>query len=189
MFINNQDDLTLISSGTERDKNTLLTKYNKLIYGFYFKKLKNPDLAKELSQEALIKISNKINQYNTDYSFNRWVHIIISNHLIDYYRQCKTQKKQIETSFFDSSLPEIQDKKFSDTNSILDNLHYKELIQSIHEKAKSILHESEYKVYQLKFIEDYEYNDIELKLDISKKKLLSIISSIRKKIRNNVKLN
>ncbi len=187
MYINNQDDLTLIASGTDRDKNKLLTKYDKLIYGFYLKKLRDPELAKDLVQEVLIKINNKLEQYNPEFPFNKWIFTITSNHLVDYHRQGRRLTNTVERSFLDSSAPQIHERY--STNSSIDSLHYKELLVRVHNKAREVLNELQYKVYELKFIEDNTYNEIEDKLNLNKKQLQTLIYNIRKKIKNSININ
>ncbi len=187
MKINNLDDLLLIKSGCDRDKNKLFEKYNKLIYGFFFKKTKDIDIAQDLTQDMLMKLNDKLKEYNEVYPFNVWVYKMINNHLNDYYRFNNTKKRRVEQAFLDVNEPDIKEVSGTSINYVLDELDNKNMLDIINSKAKYILNDMEYYIYDLKFIKDYSYNELEETLKIDRKKILYIVSTIRKKFRNNLR--
>jgi RNA polymerase sigma factor (sigma-70 family) len=94
------DDLSLVheaqeGSGTALEK--LLKIHQDFIYNVALKLVRNADDAADLSQEAIIKIITKLNQFKGKSSFRTWVYKIIVNHFI----KSKKRKSEIEINSFD----------------------------------------------------------------------------------------
>jgi RNA polymerase sigma factor (sigma-70 family) len=187
MKVNNSDDLVLIRSGNDRDKNKLFEKYNKLIYGFFLKKTKDIDIAQDLTQDMLMKLNDKLKEYNEVYPFNVWVYKMINNHLCDYYRLNNSKRRKLERTFLDINAPKNHDISGTSINFVLDELDNKNMLDIINSKAKYILNDTEYNVYDLKFVKDYTYNELEEVLNIDRKKIIYVVSTIRKKFRNHLR--
>lgn len=183
MFIKNSDDLKLLNSGTERDKNELFKKYHKIIYGNYFKELKDPESAKDLTQEALIKIFNNLHKYNQEYPFNRWVYVVTNNFLKDFYRFNKTINAKIESKLLDSNEPFIQELKFSSKDKIENELNNKNLILHLNKNIKNILNKDEIKVYELVFLKEYTYEEVSKLYNLQKGRISQICKKIKDKIK------
>jgi RNA polymerase sigma factor (sigma-70 family) len=94
------DDLSLVSEAQEGSR-TALEKLLKIHQGFIYnvalKLVRNADDAADLSQEAIIKIITKLNQFKGKSSFRTWVYKIVVNHFI----KSKKRKSEIEINSFD----------------------------------------------------------------------------------------
>lgn len=93
-------DLLLIEralgNGDQRAYSELMSKYRDPIYFMLYEKVKDADLAKELTIEALGKAFNKLRLYTPNYAFSTWLFTIARNNAIDYLR-----KKKVNTTSID----------------------------------------------------------------------------------------
>ena len=77
--------------GHSRSFDMLIDKYRVMIYDILKKKVKDADLAEDLTQEVVIKIFDKLSgdQYKEDNNFKGWAARVTNNHCIDYFRKVK----------------------------------------------------------------------------------------------------
>lgn len=95
-----QDDLKLVREAQEGSKNALeklVQLHQGFIYNIALRLVRNPDDAADLSQEAIIKIITKLNQFKGKSSFRTWLYKIIINHFI----KSKKRKSEIAISSFE----------------------------------------------------------------------------------------
>lgn len=84
------DDQALIKKILDGDKSSfeeLMKKYNKKIFGFIFRMVRDEEVAIELTQDFFIKIFNVLAKYNFEYKFSTWAYRICYNLVIDYVRK------------------------------------------------------------------------------------------------------
>lgn len=96
------DDQVLIRKILEGKKSSfeeLMKKYNKKIFGFIYRMVREEEVAIELTQDFFIKIYNVLNKYNYEYKFSTWAYRICYNLVIDYVR-----KNQANVDSLDSNL-------------------------------------------------------------------------------------
>lgn len=67
----------------------LIINYEKLIYNVCYRIMTNPDDARDVSQEVLIKIYKNISKCNDIKTFKSWIYTIINNTCIDEIRKRK----------------------------------------------------------------------------------------------------
>ncbi|MEN8154678.1 MAG: sigma-70 family RNA polymerase sigma factor [Acidobacteriota bacterium] len=94
------EDQLLIKKITRGDKSSfekLMKRYNRKIYNFIFRMIRNEDISVELTQDFFIKIYTVINKYNFQYKFSTWAYRICYNLVIDYIR-----KNQVQIDSMDS---------------------------------------------------------------------------------------
>lgn len=87
------DDQVLIKKILEGQKSSfeeLMKKYNKKIFGFIFRMVRDEEIAIELTQDFFIKIFNVLAKYNFEYKFSTWAYRICYNLVIDYVRKNQT---------------------------------------------------------------------------------------------------
>lgn len=62
-----------------------------MIYSILMTKVKDPDLADDLTQEVVIKIYDKLsaNAYKENNNFKGWMIRVVHNHCTDYFRKVK----------------------------------------------------------------------------------------------------
>lgn len=84
-------------SGENRAFDILIDRYRANIYAIIMKKVKDHDLADDLTQEVVIKIFDKISdgKYEDDNNFMGWASRVTSNHCLDYFRKVKRSVKII----------------------------------------------------------------------------------------------
>ena len=95
-----QDDIALVREAQEGSKNALeklIKLHQGFIYNFALRLVRNPDDAADLSQEAIIKLITKLNQFKGKSSFRTWLYKIIINHFI----KSKKRKSEIAISSFE----------------------------------------------------------------------------------------
>jgi RNA polymerase sigma-70 factor (ECF subfamily) len=87
------DDQVLIKKILEGKKSSfeeLMKKYNKKIFGFIFRMVRDEEIAIELTQDFFIKIFKVLAKYNFEYKFSTWAYRICYNLVIDYVRKNQT---------------------------------------------------------------------------------------------------
>ncbi len=84
------DDQVLIKKILEGKRSSfeeLMKKYNKKIFGFIYRMVRDEEVAIELTQDFFIKIYNVLAKYNFEYKFSTWAYRICYNLVIDYVRK------------------------------------------------------------------------------------------------------
>jgi len=86
-----------IVKGDKRSFEKLMRKYDKRIYGFIYRMIRNEESSIELTQEFFIKMYTIIHKYNFQYKFSTWAYRICYNLVIDYIRKNKVQIDSLDT--------------------------------------------------------------------------------------------
>ena len=84
------DDQVLIEKildGSKLSFEELMKKYNKKIYNFVIRMVRNDEVAIELTQDFFIKIFSVLHKYNFQYKFSTWAYRICYNLVIDHIRK------------------------------------------------------------------------------------------------------
>jgi RNA polymerase sigma-70 factor (ECF subfamily) len=85
-----QEDLLLIERckrGDETAYALLVRKYQNSVYNLCRKMVRNPEEARDLSQEAFVKTFATLERYNPVYAFSSWLYKITANLCIDHIRK------------------------------------------------------------------------------------------------------
>lgn len=126
------EDQLLIKKIVRGDKSSfekLMKRYNRKIYNFILRMVRNEDSSIELTQDFFIKIYTVIDKYNFEYKFSTWAYRICYNLVIDYIR-----KNQVQIDSLDSK--NIPQKQMLDHAGISEKDGYKNLEQ---EEIKNIV--------------------------------------------------
>jgi len=75
----------------------LVRTHQEFIYNVALKLIRNPDEAADLSQEAMIKMITKLNQFKGRSNFRTWLYKIVINHFI----KSKNRKSELEVGSFE----------------------------------------------------------------------------------------
>lgn len=108
------DDQVLIKKildGNRSSFEELMKKYNKKIYNFVIRMVRNDEVAIELTQDFFIKIFSVLHKYNFQYKFSTWAYRICYNLVIDHIRKNQayvdslngdniSQKRLVESKIF-----------------------------------------------------------------------------------------
>lgn len=84
------DDQLLIKKilkGKKSSFEELMKKYNKRIFGFIYRMVRDEETAVELTQDFFIKIYKVMPKYNFEYKFSTWAYRICYNLVIDHVRK------------------------------------------------------------------------------------------------------
>lgn len=84
------DDQLLIKKilkGKKSSFEELMKKYNKRIFGYIYRMVRDEETAVELTQDFFIKIYKVMAKYNFEYKFSTWAYRICYNLVIDHVRK------------------------------------------------------------------------------------------------------
>lgn len=85
-----------ILQGDQASFEELMKKYNKKIFGFIYRMVRDDEVAVELTQDFFIKIYKVMAKYNFEYKFSTWAYRICYNLVIDYVRKNQTQVDSLD---------------------------------------------------------------------------------------------
>ena len=88
--------ITKILEGNQSSFEELMKKYNKKIFGFIFRMVRDEEVAIELTQDFFIKIYSVLAKYNFEYKFSTWAYRICYNLVIDYVRKNQAQVDSLD---------------------------------------------------------------------------------------------
>lgn len=94
-----QEDLLLIErckKGDQAAYTQLLRKYQNSVYNLCRKMVRNPEEARDLSQEAFVKTFATLDRYNPVYAFSSWLYKITANLCIDHIRKQRMKLLSID---------------------------------------------------------------------------------------------
>lgn len=74
-----------------------MKKYNKKIYGFVFRMVRDEEVAVELTQDFFIKIYRVMGKYNFEHKFSTWAYRICYNLVIDHVRRNQTPVDSLDS--------------------------------------------------------------------------------------------
>jgi RNA polymerase sigma-70 factor (ECF subfamily) len=150
--------------GDESAYKKLMQKYERPLYFFVQKMIKNRDIIPDLLQEIFMKAFNNLSTYNTNYAFSTWLYRIATNHSIDYLRKKKLQTFSIDqpVSTKDGEMQiELPDNSFEADQEVIQKQRKKiveEAIENLPEKYKAVI--------QMRHMEEKSYQEIAEILDL-----------------------
>ena len=82
--------------GDRRAFEELMRKYERRIYGFVVRMVRNEETAVDLTQDFFIKIFTVLDKYNFEYKFSTWAYRICYNLVIDHIRKHQAQVDSLD---------------------------------------------------------------------------------------------
>jgi len=160
----------------------LISKYQVYAYNIAFRMMKNPEDAKDASQEAFIKVFKNIKKFNSNSSFSTWLYRIVIN-------TCKDElRKKTENVSLDEKNEEFE--IVSDNND-----EYNPVISYERKYVKNTINEAIKKlpinnrsVLILRDIQGYSYEEIASIENVSIGTVKSRINRARKSLRDILKM-
>jgi RNA polymerase sigma-70 factor (ECF subfamily) len=108
--------------------------------------------AKDILQEAFIKIWRNLNEYDTDLKLSSWIYRIVHNETISYWRKSKSHDKD-QTLSLDDEFIEYEDPGQVENDSNPDpNEKIEKVLDSLPLKYREVL--------TLKFLEKMSYGEV-----------------------------
>jgi RNA polymerase sigma-70 factor (ECF subfamily) len=157
------DDRTLAKMVTEGDSiafDTLFARHSDAIYAMLLKFTGNSDDVDDLIQEAFMKAYLKIGLYDPKYDFGAWIYTIARNTFVDFSRSRKSNALNPQ-----NLSPEIDNTAQSSSPTPEDYIINAQQRAQI-ERYISMLPEDYRQLFELRFLDEYSYEEIAEKLDM-----------------------
>lgn len=155
------------------------------IYGMILSKIyPDKETAEELTDNVLLKISQNLANFNSEFSsFDTWLFNITKNEIIDYFRS-KRCKKKMQTNNVSDYVNSDGDEYFQ-FESILESdseINESELFKKVNNILNGTKNIVQKKVCILRFFDDMDYKDIANELNIPINTVKIHISRMRTKL-------
>lgn len=151
-------------AGNENVYKLIVNKYEKALYFFIIKMIRDREIIPDLIQEIFTKAFSNLESYNSQFAFSTWLYRIATNHTIDYLRKKKLQTLSIDepVSTKDGDMQmELPDTSFEADKSVIQQQRKK-----IIDKAIEELPEKYRMVIQMRHMEEKSYQEISDILDL-----------------------
>jgi RNA polymerase sigma-70 factor, ECF subfamily len=171
----NQELFKLIEQSLQNDQTAfrkIVETYQSMIFTLSFRLTGNEEEAKDVVQEAFIKVWLHLASYNQQQKFSTWLYRIATNICID-----KLKKHHLLTTNYDDTLAKFI--KTDDTEEILSNKELAEVILTLTNE----LSPKQRIVFTLRYLEDIEINEIVRITGMSADKIKSNLYVARQTIR------
>lgn len=176
---NEQDQqiLNKIAKGDSKSFESLLLKYQDLVYGYCMKMLKDKQKAEDCTQETWMKVIRNANQYKPTGSVKSWIMSISRNLVIDEFR---SQKKWTD-------LDDAEWNSIEDTQEDIESLFQSNQKNDQFKQAFSELPENQRVVLTMVLVEELSQSEVAVKLNTSvgavKASLFRARETLKKKVR------
>ena len=143
----------LASEGDDRAFEYLFMRYNEAIKHLFEQRLGNNDTSDDLLQETFIKVYLHLADYSESYTFGQWIYTIARNTLVDHLRR-RTNDLSIDDRF---RAPQATTP--SPEESVIMNQsrnHFYSAVEELSEEYRQII--------EMRFLEEYSYEEIAEKL-------------------------
>ena len=160
---NIHDDSTLVKMVIEGDStafDTLFARHSDAIHAMLLKYSGNSDDVNDLMQEAFMKAYLKIGLYNPKYDFGAWIYTIARNTFVDFSRTRKSNALNPQ-----NLSPEIDNTTQASAPTPEDYIINAQQRAQI-ERYISMLPEDYRQLFELRFLDEYSYEEIAEKLDM-----------------------
>ena len=154
------DDQVLIEKildGSRSSFEELMRKYNKKIYNFVIRMVRNDEVAIELTQDFFIKIFSVLHKYNFQYKFSTWAYRICYNLVIDHIRK---NQAYVDSLNGDS----ISQKRLVESNNFIsedgfDNLE-KDEVKTYLWKTVDLIPMKYRELILMRYLQELKYDEI-----------------------------
>ncbi|MBD3334191.1 MAG: sigma-70 family RNA polymerase sigma factor [Candidatus Eisenbacteria bacterium] len=95
----NEEDLSLVRSilqGDETAFRKLVEKYQRIVYNIVWRMVRNDEDARDLTQEAFIRVHRALRTFDTSRTFSTWLYRIATNLCIDHHRKRRLRTLSID---------------------------------------------------------------------------------------------
>lgn len=169
MDLNRQTKTTILIKGALKGSQKAFSDLMELYWDDIIKSLKAknaPDyVLEDIALIGFTKAFEKLDSYNSEYTFNTWVSTIASNTLIDYFRKQNSSTISIDEVFTDNSGNEFRmdfkSKTLSPEEELIENQEENEVKNII-----NIMPSTYSEVLKLRYLKHCSYKEISEKLEI-----------------------
>jgi RNA polymerase sigma-70 factor (ECF subfamily) len=121
--------------------------------------VKNQEVAKDLTQEILIKLFLELPKFRLEAKLKTWVYAITYHTCVDYLRKNKKRIYETVSQQLSDSLPELLDEELEDLDTDKSLSLLEELLKQMTSEGRLIL--------LMKYVEKQKIKDIQLALGVS----------------------
>ena len=145
--------------GDDRAFTHLVQRYEPLIKGFLFKRLKDEERVQDLTQDTFLRVHRARERYDTGRKFSTWIYTIASNLLKNEYRN---RSRRRETSFSDlrSEGAEARPVEFESDSVDPERFAYRGELRDAIEDAIGRLEDHHRIPFVMREVEDRTYEEI-----------------------------
>jgi RNA polymerase sigma-70 factor (ECF subfamily) len=129
----------------------LYERYNRMLFGYFFKLTRNQELCEDLVNDVFLKILHSRNKYRGDGIFKVWMFRIARSIFIDNYNRNKRQ--MVKESIYKNS---VNDEAEEDSHLLLERKENKELVH----EALLKLSRKEREVIILSKLDELKYKEV-----------------------------
>jgi RNA polymerase sigma-70 factor (ECF subfamily) len=151
------NDETLVSecvSGNEKAQRLLFDRYSGKMLGVSMRYINDKERAKDVLQDAFIKVFKNLKKFKNDGSLEGWIRRIVVNTALDQIRKNKKRQSDVE---LDNSFLELTTNNFTEERLQAESLM--KIVQDLPDGYRTI--------FNLFAIEGYSHKEIAKKLNIS----------------------
>lgn len=181
--LENEKNLIIQSkSGDIQSFETLIKGYQKMAYNVAYRIMGNEEDAKDMTQEALIKVYKNLKGFRMDSSFSTWMYRIVMNTCKDELRKKKMKVISIDqpiTTDDGQMHMEIEDKGLK-PDEIVES---RETQKEVHEALQAVS-ETNRVVVVLRDIKGFSYSEISEIIDVPVGTIKSRINRGRQELKN-----
>jgi RNA polymerase sigma-70 factor (ECF subfamily) len=175
-------------SGDIESFELLISSYDKRAYNIAYRVMGNEEDAKDMAQEALLKVFKSLKDFKGQSAFSTWLYRIVTNVCLDELRRRKNEKYVSMDSTIHTENGELHREMCSDKEtpeSVYERVEQRELIKN----AINELNEDYRSAIVLRDIQGFSYEEISNILDCSLGTVKSRINRGRIMLRDKLKLS
>jgi len=154
------EDQVLIKKTLKGEKKAyeeLMRKYEKKIFNFVIRMVRNEETAIDLTQDFFIKVFTVLDKYNFEYKFSTWAYRICYNLVIDHIRKNQAQVNSLDDDSISakdmlSSENVSRDDGFKNLSREETRTYIWEIVEHIPAKFRELI--------LLRYIQDLKYEEI-----------------------------
>ena len=162
-------DYALILRATEKSDQKayaeLMERYRDSIFHLCRKMVFNDDDADDLTIETFGKAFQRLKQYTPAFAFSTWLFKIASNHCIDFIRKKRINALSLDRGIESEEGGNIQFTIKDDSPDPIETLEKKQRVEKMR-LVVSKLKPRYRKLVELRYFEEYSYDEIALELDL-----------------------
>ena len=160
---NDQRLVELVIEGDSRAFEPLFRRHKDIISAMLVKRAANADDVEDLLQEAFMKAFINIDRYNPDYDFGAWICTIAKNTFVDFNRSRKSKALNPDNNLpLDARCSKAAQETAPTPEESIINAQQRAQI----ERYIATLPEDYRRLFTLRFIDEYSYEEIAEKLDM-----------------------
>jgi RNA polymerase sigma-70 factor (family 1) len=168
------DIISAFNNGDEKAFLRIYSFYKEKLTAFSIKFIKCPELAKDIVQEVFIVLLESGSKFNTQASLQSFLYTVTKHKVIDHFRKASSDTKLKEQILY-----YIEKEQNSPENLVIDSEY-----QTFFQEALIRLPAQKRLIYQLSRVENFTYEEIAIRLGLSKNTVRNHMAEATHMIKN-----